>query len=173
VTVTVRRESPGDLEAVRAVVDAAFPWPEGADRAAETGLVDGLRTDGDVLPDLTLVAEDDGEVVGQLLCSRAHLGSGTAVAVGPVAVRPDRQGRGIGSALVRALITAAERTDAPCLVLLGDPDLYGRFGFEPAARHGIGSPGPWPDRFFQVRTLPAWDPALAGPFRYAVAFDRL
>ena len=55
--------------------------------------------------------------------------------------------------------------------LLGDPGWYAHFGFQTAADHGIGSPGPWADRFFQVRPLQAWHPELAGAFRYAPAFD--
>ena len=56
-------------------------------------------------------------------------------------------------------------------MLLGDPGWYAHFGFQTAADHGIGSPGPWADRFFQVRPLQAWRPELAGAFRYAPAFD--
>ena len=91
--------------------------------------------------------------------------------LGPIAVRPDRQGEGIGSALVAAVLVTADQRHEPSVVLLGDPGWYAHFGFETAAEHGVGSPGPWPDRYFQVRRLQAWRAELAGPFRYAPAFD--
>ncbi len=115
----------------------------------------------------------DGAVLGQVLCSRASLAGRPSVGLGPLAVAPDVQHQGIGSALMAAVIATADRRGEPCLVLLGDPDYYGWFGFETAAGRGIVSPGPWRDRFFQVRVLRAWRADLAGPFRYAPAFERL
>ncbi len=78
----LRRELPGDEEPTRALHDAAFGVPEGAEHSAETVLLDGLRADGDVLDTLTLVAELDGEVLGHVVCSRATMGAGTSVALG-------------------------------------------------------------------------------------------
>ncbi|MBD3781448.1 MAG: N-acetyltransferase [Micrococcales bacterium] len=169
----IRPESSQDADAVVAVVEAAFTPPEGAARTLEAVLVEELRADGDVLPELTFVAELDGEVVGSVVCSRARLGEGPSVGLGPLAVRPDHQQQGIGSALVASVVATAEQRGEPSIVLLGDPDYYGAFGFEAAAPLGIGSPGPWADRYFQVLTLRAWRPGLAGPFRYAPAFERM
>src|SRR5687767_4085097 len=95
----LRRELPGDEQPTRALHDAAFGVPEGAEHSVETRILDRLRAEGDVLDALTLVAELRGEVVGHVVCSRASLGEGACVALGPIAVRPDRQGEGIGSAL--------------------------------------------------------------------------
>ncbi len=162
-----------DADAVRVLLDAAFGVPAGAEHAVEAVLLDGLRRDGDLLPELTFVAEVDEEVVGCVVCSRAVMGPGPSVGLGPLAVRPDLQGGGIGSALVAAVLATAEQRGEPSVVLLGDPGYYAAFGFETAAAHGIGSPGSWADRYFQVRPLRSWHPGLAGPFRYAVAFDRL
>jgi putative acetyltransferase len=167
----LRRERPGDLEPLRALHDLAFGVPDGAEHSLETRILDRLRADGDLLDALTLVADLHGEVVGHVACSRARMGEGPVVALGPIAVRPDLQGEGIGSALVAAVIVTADLGGEPAIVLLGDPGWYGHFGFETAAKHGIGSPGPWADRFFQVRLLQSWRPELAGPFRYAPAFD--
>ncbi len=169
----IRPEQPDDAEPIRALLDAAFAVPAGAQHAQESVLVDDLRADGDVLPGLTFVAELDGEVVGYLACSRATMGEGACVGLGPLAVRPDHQREGIGSVLVAAAVATADQQAVPALVLLGDPDYYGAFGFETAEDHGIGSPGPWAARYFQVKRLRAWGPDLAGPFRYAPAFERL
>ena len=169
----IRPEHADDADAVRALLDAAFPVPEGAEHSPEADLVDGLRADGDLLPELTFVAELDGDVAGYVACSRATMGDGPSVGLGPLAVRPALQRGGIGSALVAAVVATAEQRGEPSVVLLGDPAYYGAFGFETAAPLGVGSPGPWEDRYFQVLRLRAWRPGLAGPFRYAAAFDRL
>ena len=74
---------------------------------------------------------------------------------------------------MHATIAAADALGAPAIVLLGHPDYYPRFGFEPAVDHGITPPGPWGPEFFLVRRLSAWTGAERGEFRYAPAFDRL
>ena len=104
----IRRELPGDEQPTRALHEAAFGVPEGADRCAEVEILDRLRADGDVLDSLTFVAELHGEVVGHVVCSRARMGEGSAVALGPIGVLPERQGEGIGSALVAAVIVTAD-----------------------------------------------------------------
>ena len=167
----LRRERPGDEASTRSLHDLAFGVPDGARHSLETQILDRLRADGDVLDALTLVADLHGAVVGHIVCSRATMGEGPSIALGPIAVHPDHQGEGIGSALVAAVLVTADLGGEPSVVLLGDPGWYKHFGFRTAAEYGIGSPGPWPDQFFQVRPLQAWDPGLAGPFRYAPAFD--
>jgi putative acetyltransferase len=167
----IRREQPDDLGVTRELHDAAFGVPAGEEHSLQTCILDALRADGDVLPDLTFVAALRGEVVGHVVCSRARMGEGPSVGLGPVAVRPDRQGEGIGSALVAAVLVTADQQHEPSVVLLGDPGWYAHFGFEPAAAHAVASPRPWPDGHFQLKRLQAWRPGLAGPFRYAAAFD--
>ncbi len=170
---TIRRDRAGDTSVTEALLDATFGIPEGREESLERELVRGLRQDGDVLDDLTFVAELEGEVVGHVVCSRARLGAAPSVGLGPLAVRPDHQQQGIGAALMMAVVSSADRIWQPEIVLLGDPDYYGFFGFVPAASVGIGSPGPWSERYFQVLTLRSWTPDRAGAFRYAPAFDRL
>jgi putative acetyltransferase len=92
-------------------------------------------------------------------------------APGPVGVHPRHQGRGVGSALMRALIGAAEALDEPALVLLGSPDFYGRFGFVPASSVGIQAPEPAWGAHFQVLPLSGFDRSMTGRFRYAAPFD--
>jgi putative acetyltransferase len=170
----VRRERPGDVAAARAVLVAAFPTPDGADEPVEAGLLDALRHDEGWLDDLSLVAEVDGEVVGHVVCTRGTVGADhrPALGLGPIGVRPDHQGRGIGSVLVHAVVAVAEARGETLVALLGSTEYYGRLGFEPAADRGVEAPDPsWGDHF-QVRVL---DPSavVAGPFVYAEPFGRL
>jgi putative acetyltransferase len=90
-----------------------------------------------------------------------------------VGVLPDRQGNGVGAALMYAALGAADALGYPVVVLLGHRDYYPRFGFEAASRLGIvPTESAWGEHF-QARTLSAWSPELAGLFRYASPFDDL
>jgi putative acetyltransferase len=172
VAVILRRELPSDRSAVHEVHARAFARP-GEEVAPEAVLVGGLRDDGDVVPGLSIVAEDgDGTVVGHVVCSRAVLGVRPSLGLGPLGVLPGYQRRGVGSALVHGVLAAADALGAGEVVLLGDPAYYERFGFVLAVPLGITPPDPAWAPHWQVRTLTAYDGAT-GPFRYAPAFDRL
>ena len=174
-TVLVRPERAADRPAVREIIRSAFPTVAG--RVMEVGLDDELRGDPDLVPALTLVAERDGVLVGQLTSS---YGTVTDVAgamvdrlvgVGPVAVRPADQRTGVGRVLLTSLIDAARGSGERALVLLGDPAFYGRFGFRPALEVGLQAPDPAWGRHFQVLPLVAAVPR--GRFAYAAPFGRL
>jgi putative acetyltransferase len=108
-------------------------------RPAEAQIVEALRVNGKVV--LSLVAELEGRIVGHALFSRAYIEaeSGTRVeaALGPLAVLPERQRRGIGSALVRRGLEECRALGFGAVFLLGDPAYYGRFGFQPARAYGL------------------------------------
>lgn len=95
------------------------------------------------------------------------------VGLGPLGVRPDRQGTGVGSALMHATLSAADAIGLRGVVLLGHATYYPRFGFEPAVDHGITPPQDWGREHFMVRRLGSWGEGPAGAFRYAPAFERL
>jgi putative acetyltransferase len=174
----VRREGPEDVPAVRAVVAAAFAGdaaePDESGEPVEVSLLDQLRADPGWLPALSLVATAGpaGEVIGHVVCTRGTVGGRAALGLGPLAVRPDRQRTGVGSALTHAVLGAADALDEPLVALLGSPDYYGRFGFRPAAEVGIAPPDPAWGGYFQVRTLSAYRP-VQGTFAYAAPFGRL
>jgi putative acetyltransferase len=167
----IRRYEPRDHGEVVRIVAEAFGGRERRDRLpAEVGLVDALIEAGDVLPRLSLVAVADAALVGAVVCSRAAVGSHEVAALGPLAVSARRRRAGVGSALVHAALGAADALDVPLVGLLGAIDYYARFGFVPARTLGIEAPdAAWGDHF-QVRTLAAYEPGIAGPFRYAPAF---
>ena len=163
----IRPEAAGDADAIRAVTTAAFPGP------AEAALVDELRGSADWRPRLSLVAVDpEHGLTGHVLCTRGHVDRVAALALGPLSVRPDRQRRGVGSALMHAVLGAADALGEPLVALLGDPAYYRRFGFELSTVYQITPPRPEWQPHFQVRVLTKYQPRLRGMFTYPEPFDR-
>ncbi|MGH3165649.1 MAG: GNAT family N-acetyltransferase [Trebonia sp.] len=170
----IRREREGDIPAIRAVTVTAFARPETASRIApEATLVDELRAGEEWLPALSLVATDDGEITGHVLCTRGHVGAVPVLGLGPLSVRPDRQRQGVGTSLMHAVLGAADALGEPLVALLGRPGYYGRFAFRPSTEYQITPPDPDWGAYFQVRALACYDPAVRGAFRYAEPFDRV
>lgn len=171
----VRREQPGDVESIRRVHATAFPSPDGAEQPVEVGLVDRLRASDAWTPALSIVAEIAGEVVGHVLCTRATVGDAAlpALGLGPLGVLPTHHRCGVGSALMRAVIGAADALDETLIALVGDPRYYGRFGFRPASDLGIDAPDPSWSNAFQALPLSAHLLSPRGSFQFAPAFDGL
>ena len=170
----IRREVAGDADVIRAVTSAAFA-PSRAPGAvpAEATLVDELRGGPAWILALSLVAvTPEDEVVGHVLCTRGHVGRDPVLGLGPLSVRPDRQRRGVGSALVHAVLGAADALGEPLVALLGDPGYYRRFGFRLSRDYAITPPVAGWEPHFQVRTLSGYQPGLRGPFTYPEPFDR-
>jgi len=127
-----------------------------------------------------MVAEDDGAVVGHVQFSRARIGETAVVALGPVGVLPERQGQGIGSAMIRAGLERARERGEAAVILLGDPAFYPRFGFEPASAYGLANPfaGVQPDGFvieegdFMIALRDERARALEGQVRWHPAFGQ-
>ena len=165
----IRVERPEDREAVHALNAAAFPTP------AEADLVDTLRERASEL--VSLVAERDGHVIGHILFSPVVLAGHPGVrayGLAPMAVAPDEQRGGIGSALVRAGLERCAQRGVSSVVVLGHPEFYPRFGFEPASRFGIGSEYDVPDEVFMALELrPGSLDGKTGTIRYHAAFNEM
>ena len=125
--IAIREEASVDRAIIEALYPQAFPGE------------DLLPVLGELWQDpehvLALVATIEGELVGHAVFTRCSLApEGAAIALlGPVAVRPDHQGAGVGSALIRDGFRRLSEEDAAMICVLGDPNYYGRFGFEPSA----------------------------------------
>jgi putative acetyltransferase len=168
----LRRERPADRTAIYAIHAAAFAREDGQ-VAPEAHLVDGLRDEGDILPACSIVAESGNELVGHVVRSRVTVDGYPLLGLGPLWVLPSQQRRGVGGALMHAVLAAADALDVPAVVVLGDPGYYRRFGFELAAPIGVHPPQPEWAKHFQIRRLTAWTNTIGGMVRYATAFDRL
>jgi predicted N-acetyltransferase YhbS len=154
-------------------VDPVTGARRGPQYVPEAPLVDALREDAGFLPHLSLVAVDGDDLVGHVIATRGWLeplGS-PALGLGPLGVRPDVQGRGIGTVLVHALLAVAEACEEPVVALLGSPRYYARFGFVRSTDLGITAPNAAWGEHFQARRPVAG--TTAGSFRYAEPFERL
>jgi putative acetyltransferase len=171
--VLIRREAARDTAAIRDVTAAAFTRPDQAYPPVEAALVDELRASAAWLPALSLVAAGPaGDIIGHVVCTRGHVGDAPVLALGPLSVRPDSQRRGVGSALMHAVLGAADALGEPLVALLGSPAYYARFGFRLSDEYQITPPQPHWRPHFQVRVLTACQPGLHGLFAYPEPFDR-
>jgi putative acetyltransferase len=157
-------------DAIAAMTVDAFTQQYGTGEG-EAALIAGLRADGDVV--VELAAFQGHELVGHILFSRAvdEPFTGTVAGLAPMCARVGHQRQGIGRALIRAGLDLCRARDVKAVIVLGDNDYYGRFGFSAALAEKIACDYAGPQ--FQVLELEPG--ALSGTTRvaYAPAFSRL
>jgi putative acetyltransferase len=143
-------------------------------RDNEAKLVESIRQTDRYIPELELVAELDCGVVGHILFSYIDLvGQENLLVIGlaPMAVRPEFQRQGFGSALVRVGLETASSKGESMVIVLGHPQFYSRFGFEPSVIYGIESPFPVSEEFFMVKPLKNYQERYRGKVMYPPAFN--
>ncbi|MEQ8791652.1 MAG: N-acetyltransferase [Pirellulaceae bacterium] len=165
---TIRPHRKEDRSAIRRVHTEAFG------QALEAQLVDALIDGGFTV--VSLVAERDSEVVGHVLFSRLEIAShdgslANSVALAPVAVLPEWQRLGIGSALIREGLDACRKLGEASAFVLGDPAYYGRFGFSAELARRFESP--YACEAFQTLPLQSDTLPAGGRIRYAPPFAGL
>ena len=162
----IRFEQPGDIEKIREVNLQAF------ETETEANLVESLRNADVEL--ISLVAEENGEVIGHILFSPVILGDLKIMGLAPMAVLPDRQNKGVGIELVNAGLQDCEKAGYEAVVVLGHAGYYPRFGFVPSVNFGIKSEYDVPPEVFMVKELR--EGALkgaAGTVKYHPAFNQV
>ena len=165
--ITVRSETAADQSAVFDVNTAAF------EREKEARLVNALRASDAFVPELSLVAEKDGAIVGYILFTQMEFTNNSnhrGLAIGPVSVAPNMQRLGIGAALIKIGIEKARKLGFDSVILLGHPDYYPRFGFLPASNWNITTPYNAPHATFALELKQGALDRAQGEARYAKEF---
>jgi len=145
----IRSETPEDSAAIRSVNEEAFGG------STEADLVEKLRSRQAYT--LSLVATDGDKIIGHILFSPVTIESRDtsfgALGLGPMAVLPPHQRKGVGSQLIYAGLQECKRLGHEIVVVLGHPDYYPHFGFVPASRYSIKCEYDIPDETFMVLEL--------------------
>jgi predicted N-acetyltransferase YhbS len=172
--VTIRPETPADYARVFEITEAAFRDLPISDHT-EQHLVNRLRTSTAFIPELSLVAELDGEVVGHILFTRAAIvgpdRTWESLTLAPVSVAPPYQRHGIGGQLIRAGIEIACELGFDNINLVGHAEYYPRFGFVRASLYGVRCAFDVPDDVSMLLELkPGALDGVSGMIRYAPEF---
>lgn len=136
------------LSVADSVVDTLLDDAFGVDRHQRTAYL--LRKGMHAIDHLSFGILDDNELVGSIQCWPIRVADAPLTLVGPVAVASYRQNAGLGTQLMQLMLDATQTNDAP-MVMIGDPEYYGRFGFTAESTSGWTLPGPWEPRRLLLR----------------------
>jgi len=149
----VRQESEKDYHCITQCNDLAFK------QKGEGTLVEAIRKNPKFIPELSLVAEDDSEIIGHILffpiVIESEQNNFSSLSLAPMSVLPEYQNKGIGTELVRSGLEKARELGFESVMVLGHEKYYPRFGFKPASNWNIKSPFPVPDEaFMSIELIP-------------------
>lgn len=167
---TIRQEQPEDYQAVYQINKKAFG------QKAEANLVDALRQSDAFVPELSLIAELDNQLVGHILFTKIKIVNDEketeSLALAPMAVRADFQKQGIGGQLIREGLKRAAALGFGSVIVLGHEHYYPKFGFEPASKWGIKAAFDVPDEVFMaIELIPNALENVNGTVQYPKEFD--
>lgn len=132
----IRKEEPKDYNTIYSVVKDAFDSAEHSD-GNEQDLVNALRKGDAFIPDLSLVAEIDGKIVGHIMFTEARVGQNTVLVLAPLSVLPEYQRKGIGISLIKEGHKIANKLGYKYSIVLGSQEYYQKTGYLPADKFGI------------------------------------
>lgn len=167
----IRTETEKDFKEVYKLNYEAF-----GNREDEAKLVERIRRSEEFIPELSIVAEIENEIVGHLLLSKAVIENdeqlSTVIVLAPVAVKSDRQKQGIGSRMIEEGISRCRVLGFNIILLIGHPSYYPRFGFQPARKYGLElKQFKVPDEVFMVFEVKAEAlQKIKGELKYPKAF---
>ena len=157
----IRQEHNKEFHSIYALVKAAFESAEHAD-GNEPDLVNALRKSDSYIPELSLVAEIDGKIVGHIMFTKANVNEETVIALAPLSGLPENQRQGIGTALIKEGHRIAAKLGYPYSIVLGSERYYPRTGYQPAKKFGIRAPFDVTDENFMAYKLKDDVPPLYG-----------
>lgn len=165
----IRKEKTSDHKAVFELIQEAFLGAQHSD-GAEQNLVENLRKGTSFVPELSLVAVENDEIVGHILFTVGTVGEETVLVLAPLSVKPSYQRMGIGKALVKRGHEIARALGYGYAFVLGSEHYYPKFGYVPASTLGFVVPEGFPDINFMVKTLRTEAPQLKGILVYPEEF---
>lgn len=167
---SVYQATENDYPAIEKLVEIAFQNAPHSDNN-EHILVAKLRQNADFIPELSLCAKDEqGQIIGYVLLSKIRIGHQSELALAPIAVLPEYQGKGVGKALILHAHKVAQSLGFSYSILLGDPNYYQKLGYQNASKFGIISPFDVPDDYFMAYSLNNPPNKIAGMVVYPPEF---
>ena len=148
--ILIRKEAKKDYDGIFEVNKLAFGQKE------ESKLIDKIRNGNNFIPDLSLVAEKNGKIIGHILFSKIEISGSSkfnSLALAPMAVVPEFQKKGIGTKLIEEGIRKAKELNFETIIVLGHKDYYPRFGFQKASKWNIKCPFEVPDEAFMAMEI--------------------
>ena len=165
----IRQENNKDFDQVYSVVKKAFQTAEHSD-GNEQDLVVALRKSDAFIPELSLVAEMDGKIIGHIMFTKIEIGNHTALTLAPLAVLPEYQKQGVGAALIKEGHRIAKELGYQYSVVLGSERYYPRYGYIPAEQLGIKAPFEVASENFMAIKLQENAEPINGIVKYAKEF---
>lgn len=165
----IRKETQKDYEKIYSVVKLAFDSAEQSD-GNERDLVNKLRKGTAYIPELSLVAEDDGKIIGHIMFTKAKVGDHEVLALAPLSILPENQKQGIGTSLIQEGHRIAKEMGYSYSVVLGSEKYYPRIGYVPADTFGIIPPFDVPRENFMAYRIDENFQKLNGVMEYAKEF---
>lgn len=165
----IRTEQQADYDSVYQVVKSAFQTAEQSD-GNEQDLVNALRKSRAFIPELSLVSEINGKIVGYIMFTKLQIGEHTALALAPLSVLPQYQRQGIGTSLILEGHKIAQTLGYSYSVVLGSEKYYPRIGYLPAETFGIKPCFEVPSENFMAYKLCENAPIISGIVKYAEEF---
>ncbi|OXS57393.1 GNAT family N-acetyltransferase [Cohnella sp. CIP 111063] len=150
--ILIRQEKNEDANEVYHLIQQAFEDSDYSDHD-EHNLVNRLRNSTKFIPELSLVAEYDGQIAGHILFTEVHVGDQTLIALAPVSVRPEMQSKGIGKLLITEGHKIAAQLGYKGSIVLGHDTYYPKFGYKKASQYGIEAPFEVSDDHFMAAEL--------------------
>lgn len=165
----IRKEEPKDYEIIYSVVKDAFDSAEHSD-GNEQDLVNALRKGEAFIPELSLVAEIDGKIVGHIMFTKAKVGEDTVLVLAPLSVLPEYQRMGIGISLIKEGHKIANKIGYEYSIVLGSQKYYPKMGYLPADRFDIKPSFDVPNENFMAYKIKEDAADIHGIIKYAKEF---
>lgn len=165
----IRKEEPKDYEIIYSVVKNAFDSAKHSD-GNEQDLVNALRKGEAFIPELSLVAEVDGQIVGHIMFTRGKIEEDTVLVLAPLSVLPEYQKKGIGISLIKEGHKIAKELGYEYSIVLGSEKYYPKTGYLPADKFGIRPPFDVPNENFMAYKIKNDASDIHGIIKYAKEF---